>query len=561
MASWPAGTGSVTRTFSMRQVPEADVYRASGAWVPRTIADDAWRRADSGDDEDIFLGDDRPSSIGTLVSEAENLAAALFDLGLRTGDVISIMLPNWLEAATINLAAAMGGFVINPIVPIYREAETSLILEDCESRLIFVPTLFRRFDYAGMMARIQPRLPSLSQFVTVRGRADNALSYEQLLASGRSARARFPKVDPAALKMVMYTSGTTGRPKAVLHSHETLARAVAASAEHWRIGVGDVVLMPSPVTHVSGYSNGLERPFLGGTRTVLMDEWNADEAVRLIDLHGATMTVAATPFLQELVEAAERAGSRLPSMRCFACGGAAIPASLIRRANEVFAESGAFRVYGSSEAPFVTLGFLGTNTHELAANTDGEVVDYDIRIVDENDRPLPSGADGEILAKGPALFMGYADPAHNAEAFTADGYFRTGDIGHVNGSALIITDRKKDLIIRGGENISAKEIEDALHHHPDISEAAVVAMPHARLGEGICAFLIVHGDALPAITELQHFLSDRGLARQKAPERIEILKELPRTASGKVRKDVLRSQIASVIANELEYLAEQAKHA
>jgi acyl-CoA synthetase (AMP-forming)/AMP-acid ligase II len=326
---------------------------------------------------------------------------------------------------------------------------------------------------------------------------------------------------------------------------------VAASAEHWQIGLDDVVLMPSPITHVSGYSNGIERPFLGGTRTVLMEDWNADEAVRLIDLYGATMTVAATPFLQELVTAAERAGSRLPTMRCFACGGASVSSSLVQRANEVFAHPCAFRVYGSSEAPFVTLGFTGAENRKLAADTDGEVVDYEVQIVDEQGQLLPPGVDGEILVKGPALFMGYADSSQTAESFTPGGFFRTGDIGRlVDNGALVITDRKKDLIIRGGENISAREIEDALHRHPGILHAAAVSMPHSRLGECVCAFIIARSSTVPTVENIRQFLGEMGLARQKAPERIEAVDSFPRTASGKIRKDILRSRITSIVRNE-----------
>ena len=538
------------RRHTLRSVPEAESYRRSGAWIGATVADAARDLLASGVDRDAFLGDAQPSGVGQIIAEAETLVAALQALGLHEGDVFSFMLPNWREAAVINLAAAMGGFVINPIVPIYRESETSFILSDCSSRLIFIPTVFRRFDYAQMIERIRSKLPDLSHVVTVRGAAPGAIRYGDLTeAVGR--RPRLPRVDPAALKLIMYTSGTTGSPKAVLHSHETLARAVAASSKHWQIGPDDIVLMPSPVTHVSGYSNGLERPFLDGTRTVLMDDWKADEAVRLIDRYGATMTVAATPFLQELITAAERLGSRIPTMRCFACGGASVSSSLIQRANEVFAHACVFRVYGSSEAPFVTLGFTGYDNRQLAASTDGRIVDYEVRIVDEQDQIVPPGADGEILAKGPALFMGYANSNQTAESFTADGFFRTGDVGHlVGGDALVITDRKKDLIIRGGENISAKEIEDALHRHPDILEAAAVSMPHARLGEGVCAFIVARSATVPTIDEVGKFLAGVGLARQKAPERIEPVDSLPRTTSGKIRKDVLRSRIVSIVSAE-----------
>jgi acyl-CoA synthetase (AMP-forming)/AMP-acid ligase II len=299
--------------------------------------------------------------------------------------------------------------------------------------------------------------------------------------------------------------------------------------------------MPSPVTHVSGYSNGLELPFLAGTRTVLMESWNALDALSLIQQHQIRGTVAATPFLQELVTRAKEAGTTLPSMRFFACGGAAVPPEIVRSANALFGKPVAFRVFGSSEVPLVTLGF--PKDGELAATTDGEIIDYEVRIVDDEDRDVPPGGEGEILARGPAMFMGYADEAQTREAITADGYFRTGDIGRVTPeNAVLITGRKKDLIIRGGENISAKEIEDVLHLHPKVAEAAVVAMPHERLGEGVCAFVIAKGEA-PTFADLVAFVAASGLAPQKRPERVEIVEEFPRTASGKIRKDLLRARL------------------
>jgi acyl-CoA synthetase (AMP-forming)/AMP-acid ligase II len=333
----------------------------------------------------------------------------------------------------------------------------------------------------------------------------------------------------------------------VLHSHNTLDRVAQSSFRNSGIP-GDVTLMPSPVTHISGFSGGLEKPFAVGSRTVLMEVWKAADAVDLIDKYGITSTVAATPFLQELCDAAAAKGSTLPSFRRFACGGAAVPADLVRAANGRLAHPCAFRVYGSSEVPLATQGFLPEASLDLAAETDGQALDYELRIVDDEGAEVAPGADGEILARGPSMFLGYADEAQTRESLTEDGFFRTGDIGHLKPvGALVITGRKKDLIIRGGENISAKEIEDVLHTHPAIKEAAVVSMPHPRLGEGICAFLIGMGDEQPALGEVSTFVSAAGLSRQKCPERIEWVETLPRTASGKIRKDQLRAAIKALV--------------
>ena len=515
--------------------PHLAAYAGTGAWDERTIAQQAEALAEADPDFVALIDGAFPVTRAQALADAEALSAALHGRGLRPGDVLAFQVPNWREAMVINLAAAMSGFVVNPIVPIYRDHEVTQMLADCRAAALFTPSVFRKFDYAAMAARIAADLPNLRHVFTVRG--DGADDYAALVEEGRGVPFSRPRVDPLGVKMVLYTSGTTGRPKGVLHSHVSIARILRESGRHWGLKAGEGTLMPSPVTHVSGYANGLEAPFICGTRTVLMESWHAEAALALIDRYALVGTVAATPFLVELAAAARAAGNPLPSFRFFACGGAAVPADLIPAANAAFARCRAFRVFGASEVPLVTFGW--PQDEGLAAATDGEVVDYDVRIIDDEDRDLPDGREGEILARGPGMLLGYADAAQTAEAITAGGFFRTGDLGVRSAEgAITVTGRKKDLIIRGGENISAKEIEDVLHSHPLVREAAVVAMPHERLGEGVCAYVI----ATEAVSEadLSAHVAASGLARQKIPERFEFREELPRTASGKVRKDLLR---------------------
>jgi acyl-CoA synthetase (AMP-forming)/AMP-acid ligase II len=260
--------------------------------------------------------------------------------------------------------------------------------------------------------------------------------------------------------------------------------------------------------------------------------------------------VGATPFLVELLAAAKRHNSGLPSMRLFACGGAAVPPQLIHQCAEQLDRCRAFRVYGSTETPVITQGFVHDGEQDLAAETDGMIYGYDVKILDDEGNELPVGVDGEIVARGAGMMLAYADAEHNSTAHDAEGYFYTGDIGvRTKDNAILITDRKKDIIIRGGENLSAKEIEDMLHDHPQIKEASVVAMPHERLGEGVCAYIIPatddHGLDLAVISK---FADQASLARQKIPQHIELVQDLPRTASGKVKKDILRKQIAAKLS-------------
>jgi len=535
---------SSTRWAWLTVPPAHHVGHAERAWCRETLATLAERRVCEDPAFVAFIDTQRSLTRAELLREARQLAAALQARGLLSGDVIAFQLPNWHEAAIINLAAVIAGLVVNPIVPIYRDAELRQMLGDCRARAIFTCASYRGYDYAAMAKRLMGELPALQFAFTVRGEGGD--DYAALMTEGAGRELDPVAVDPFDVKMVLYTSGTTGRPKGVLHAHATLDFVMRRSAAHWGLRSGDATIMPSPVTHISGYANGLEMPMVAGTRTILMEAWNAEEALALIEAHNVVGTVAATPFLVELAERARIAGKRLPSMRFFACGGAAVPADLIPAANDAFDHLRAFRVFGASEVPLVTYGWPADET--LAATTDGEVVDYEVRIVDDAGNLLPVGAEGEILARGPAMMLGYTDQTQTEAALTPDGFFRTGDLGVLNGNgALTITGRKKDLIIRGGENISAVEIEDVLRAHAQVRDASVVAMPHERLGEGVCAYVIAEG-AVPDAQSLIDHVAAGGLAKQKIPERFEFVEDFPRTASGKIRKDLLRADIKAKLA-------------
>jgi acyl-CoA synthetase (AMP-forming)/AMP-acid ligase II len=516
----------------------------------KTVAEEALGFAERTPDTICAVDDGRAWSYAEMTAEAQALAAGLAGLGLRAGDVISFELPNWREALCIDLASALLGCVVNPIVPIYRGAELEFILANSGAKAVFLPEEFRGFRYADALQEFRARLPALAHVVRVRSderSGAGASRYEDVVAAGRGRSVAPVRSEPGDLKMLMYTSGTTGRAKGVRHSHATLGYAVRHSAEAWFITPGTPVMAASPITHVASFMHGVEMPFILGSRSVLLPRWDAAQAVKLIDQHGIRFFGGATPFLQELISAAQQAGSKLASLRVFSCGGAAVPPDLIRRACAAFPSLRASRSYGMTEAPWITRGFHGEGESELAADTDGRISGYDVRIADDAGRALPEGAEGEITVRGEALFLGYLDATDTANAFDGLGYFHTGDLGVRRGESLTVTGRKKDLIIRGGENLSPKEIEDVLHTHPLVREAAVVSMPHARLGEGVCAYVIAREGASLALQQLADHCAAAGLARQKAPERLELVEDLPRTASGKVRKDVLRREIAAKI--------------
>jgi acyl-CoA synthetase len=469
---------------------------------------------------------------------------------------VSAQLPNWREFVSINLACCALGLVFNPIIPIYRGAELGFILKDAGTRVLFIPEQYRGLNYVETIHALRGSLPALEHVIAVRPTSSasalkelGASALETFLVAGTVKQPAYPEVSPDHVKLLMYTSGTTGQPKGVLHTHNTLTRVVDNIMALRQLGPADVMFMASPVTHVTGYS-ACEMPLVTEVKAAIMERWDKARAVDFIERTRSTFSVGATPFLHELVQECTQRGSRLPTMKHFACGGAAVPPELIRQAHRVFDRCRCFRVYGSTEVPLVSQGVTERHLEEFAATTDGRIFNYEVRVVGAEGAVLGHGQEGELLARGPAMMVGYTDAESTRTSLTDDGFFLTGDLGYVTEAGdVVITGRKKDLIIRGGENISAKEIEDVLHTHELIQEAAVVSMPHPRLGEGIAAYIKLSDATRPvSLGDVAAHIENNGLARQKTPERIEIIEEFPRTASGKIRKDLLRQDIRKKLA-------------
>lgn len=534
----------VMEIIKRHQAEHQAEWVSAGLWKNRTIADEALLRAEAQPEDPMIYLEDHALTSGEVMGQALALAAALQRMGLCHGDVVSFQLPNWQEAAILNIAAAYLGLVLCPIIPIYRSKELAFILHSSRAKLHFSTDYYHKTDYRRILDQLMPSLPDLQHVIYIRPRNAGSMDFRVLVENGKDYSVSRPSVDPNSIKLLLYTSGTTGVPKGVLHSHNTVRCAMENSARFWGIGPEDVMLMPSPVTHITGLAFGLELPFYAGNKTALMEKWNAAAARDFIQRVGATLCVSATPFLQELVEEVKH-GHSLPSLRLFACGGAAVPPELILSVEHYLPQCRAVRVYGSTETPMVTQGFVGENELQLAAHTDGKIFQYNVKVVDAQDRVLSDNQEGEILAHGPSMFLGYADCSHNADAFDESGYFRTGDLGYLTPEeGIVITGRKKDLIIRGGENISAKEIEDVLHSHTGVREVSVVSMPHPRLVESVCAYVIPQDmDVPPTLQSLVAACESAGLAKQKWPERVEIVADFPRTPSGKIKKNELRDTI------------------
>ncbi len=481
----------------------------------RTILDDL--RELAGDNRTVLVDGAHRVDGATLHDDACALAAHL-SARLPTGSVVSFMLPNWSEAAVVYLGALLAGMVVNPILPSLRDHELSFILTDADCRMILIPGEFRGHDYAAMLARVTAMMETPPEIVVVRDGA---------LPTGATPR-DFPVVSPDDPAVLLYTSGTSGRAKGVLHSHNSIGALIGQLRDHWRIKPGDTFLVPSPIAHIGGSIYAFECPLLLGTTAVLMDRWDADAAVALMVAERCTHIAGATPILEQILDAAERAGTRLPDLLVFICGGASVSPSLIRRATAYFERAGVSRVYGSTEVPVTTVGAL--DDADAAADTDGRAGIADIRLVDD-----------EIRVRGPQMLIGYRD-AHD-ESHDEEGYFRTGDLGRWNGDYLVVTGRAKDIIVRNGENIAPKEVEDILIGHPGIAEIAIVGLPDARTGERACAVVVPAAGWRPGIADLRTFLADKGIARFKIPEQVETWDTLPKNDAGKVLKHQIRARL------------------
>ena len=507
--------------------------------VDTTLADALQNAARSTPERTVLVDGEIRLRCDELLNQSTTLAQHLLTR-MPTGSVVSFMLPNWHEAAIIYLAATLAGMAVNPILPSLRDRELDFILTDAQSRMIFVPAQFGRHDFASMLTRVTAQMKTPPEVIVVRGDGNGHTPYRSLLQAAPASGA-LPVLDPDAVRMVLYTSGTTGRPKGVLHSHNSIHALIGQIRDHWLVEPGDRFLVPSPIAHIGGSIYAFECPLLLGSTAVLMERWNGDDGVRLMLSERCTHMAGATPFLEQLLAAAERTGTHLPNLKVFICGGASVSPTLIRRAAAYFERAVVSRVYGSTEVPVTTVGATRQDEVNYAADTDGRAGIADIKLAEHAAAPPGSG---EICARGPQMFVGYSHREDNVEAFDGAGYFRTGDLGRwVDDDYLVVTGRAKDIIIRSGENISPKEVEDILVGHPGITEVAIVGLPDERTGERACAVIVPAETPGPDVASLAGFLEARGVARFKAPEQVVIWKTLPKNDAGKILKHQIRAAL------------------
>lgn len=533
-------------------------YTKEGYWINKTLSEYLDEAVEKYPDKEAVVDRDKRVTYLQLGQIVDRMALGLLELGIKRGDVVSFQLPNWLEAVVIHHAVAKIGAITSPILPIYRSTEVKYMLEHSESSLLIIPREFRRFDYINMIDELRKELPALKHILVIDGNKlpEGMLSFEEFMETkwedrGDPMSLKSIKPDPNEVMLIMFTSGTEAEPKGVLHTYNTLAHECRSSIDAWQLREDDVLLIGNPVTHIGGLLHGLEMPQMLKAKLVLMDIWNPDRAIEIIEKERCTFTTGATPFLLGIIQSPALVEHDLSSLRSFPCGGAGVPPSAIRDFASRFPACHVGRGYGSTEYPTVSVNFLGEPLDKASERDGIPVLGTEVKIVDDTGREVPIGVSGEIIVRGPECFVGYLNPDLNKIYFDKDGWFHTGDLGRIDEDGYVeVTGRKKDIIIRGGENISAKELEDVLFTHPDIDEVAIVGMPDPIMQEKVCAYVIPKPGRTITFDELVSFLQKKNIAKQKFPERLEIVDKFPMTASGKVQKFILRQDIRKKLGEE-----------
>ena len=521
-------------------------HEATGAWPQPPLSSLLAERARH-DPERVYAIEatadgGRRITFAALARRADRMAVALGTLGIGAGDVVSWQLPNWIESAALAAAIDRVGAVSNPILTIYREREVGFACRQARSRALVVPGTVRGVDHRELAASVQRDAPDLAHVLTVRATPATGQHALESLEDDPSEPLPSSPLGPHDVSTIFYTSGTTSDPKGVLHTPSTLGAVRHFHAALFGASPDDRGLLQFPLTHIGGLVMFVLIPIANGSSVVFIDGFDPALAVEMTERHGVTSAGGPPAVMQGMFAAPNFSTEKMRTVRTSGSGAADVSPELIR---EIGTKMGAvaYRSYGMTECPMFTSGRLD-DPEALRYGTDGRPVPgADARLVDETGRSVPVGQEGEIEAYGPQLCVGYLDPALN-DVFTPDGHLRTGDLAvQDEHGCLRITGRRKDIIIRKGENLSAKGIEDELAAHAKVADVAVIGVPDAERGERVCACVVLRDDVGGLnVDEVRRFMQERGVMRQKIPEQVEVVAELPRNATGKVRKDLLRTR-------------------
>jgi len=532
--------------FATRLTPEMIArHTASGWWGSDTIYQLLSARVAAHPEREAIVDSRRRVTYRELKDGIDRTAAVLKSHGIGRGDVVTIQLPNWIEFAFVFFALELIGAVANKISPDFRSREVSYILRFSKSRAYVCSQHFKGFDYPGMVRALMPELPDLRFICVVDGAGENEIVP---LAAELASTPPLPESERVAMSAdevfrMAFTSGTTGNPKCVLHSFNTTLPACRVLTRDMQASESDVFLIYLPVGLNWGYLL-LVQALLLGARVVLLDRFSGRAALELIAGEKVTFVASAPASLIAMLNEPDLDRFDCSSLRVVITGGASCPVETLR-AFQRRMSGHLIELYGMLETGYHAYTRL-TDDPETVNGTIGRCVEgMGLRLIDAAGSDVPRGEEGEIAADGPSVHLGYYNnPQANAEAFTADGWFRTGDLGVVADAAgnVRIVGRSKEIINRGGKKFFPREVEEILYTHPKVLHAAMVGVADPRLGERNCLCVVPKNGAAVSLDEFTDFLRDQ-VATYKLPERLEVLDELPFTPTGKIQRFILQRQI------------------
>jgi cyclohexanecarboxylate-CoA ligase len=553
--------GPYTARYSPQEIDE---YYRAGLWSTETFHDLLVRRVEENPDKVFATDGTRSLTFRELFDAGQRLAVGLHRRGLRRGDTVAVQLPNWVEFIQVLTALSRLGVVMVPIMPIYRRDDVNYVLSNAGVRTVFTPAHFGKFGYLDMYLGLRREHPELTIVVarpdnTAEDIADadaDVFTLHQLEADTDDDSAKQELAAPPGPDdpfVIVYTSGTTSRPKGCVHTFNTYCAGSRALVGPFGYTETDVQFGPSPIAHTTGLVTSVLVPMLAGGSTHVMAKWDPARGIDEIQRFGCTAAVTAPTFLQTLLSEYDPERHDLSTLRLWTCAGAPIPAAVVKQANATLPGLRVLSLYGRSEN-LVTTTCSVTDEASRALTSDGRAVPgSEVKIVDDNGNEVPRGTEGDIAYSGPAHMIEYlANPEETAALFTKDGFSKSGDLGKMTDDGYVrVTGRTKDIVIRGGMNISVREIEEHLAHHPALQAYSAVGMPDERLGEKVCCYLVSKpGHETPTVEDLREFLLAEGMPIQKTPERVVAVDSLPMTATGKILKHELRKDIERRLQEE-----------
>jgi len=526
---------------------QKDYYEEMGYWGKKTLLD-YWNTSVKNSSEREFIVDDKGNRLTyEAVNEKANAIAAYFHkVGIQPLDVISFQLPVWHEFILIAIACLKVGAVINPIAMCCNGEEVSGLLNKTKSKIFICPTLYHKTNYEKMIQTISSQSGSLKEIVlldNLKEKISDAITLREILRDAVAVEDDV-KVDSNTVAAILYTSGTTGGAKGVMLTHNNIIFSEDTFNKALGLTKEDIMFMPAPLNHATGFHHGIIAPMLLGGKLVLQSKFKSQNAIKQINEEKCSYSMGSTPFIFDILKELKKENSTLKSLRFYLCGGAPVPGDMVRCANNYGIKL--CEVYGSTESvPHVFV--RPEETLKIMGNTSGRPMDgVEVRIVDKNGQVVSPGVIGEEASRGPNVFVGYVnDETATDKVLDDQGWFYSGDLCMADEKGNIkVIGRKKDIIVRGGENLNTNSISDYIAKNPNIQDQAVIEMPDERLGERICAYVVLkEGLKSLSLKELLKTMEKQKICKRFWPERLEIIDKIPRTDSGKVKKNSLRDDL------------------